>query len=74
MSILFGRNIKLELAELSSTSAIPDTTDACATKCMHFSIKTQLGWIPWKEREAALYSLFERSFGGNAIITFSCPL
>lgn len=75
---LFGRDITVELAHLSGVSSpkdgspqldtalgeTPDAQKGVTTKCMHFSIKTHIGWIPWKEREATLYSLFERAFAG----------
>ncbi|KAI8816155.1 uncharacterized protein EV422DRAFT_572049 [Fimicolochytrium jonesii] len=35
------------------------------TSCMHFLVKSKLGWIAWKEMEATLYSIFERGFGAT---------
>ncbi|KAI8917792.1 hypothetical protein DFJ77DRAFT_457837, partial [Powellomyces hirtus] len=35
------------------------------TSCMHFMVKSKLGWIAWKEMEATLYSIFERAFGAT---------
>ncbi|KAJ3027176.1 hypothetical protein HK097_006219, partial [Rhizophlyctis rosea] len=32
------------------------------TSCMHFRVRSKLGWIAWREREASLYALFERGF------------
>ncbi|KAJ3015983.1 hypothetical protein HKX48_004282 [Thoreauomyces humboldtii] len=37
----------------------------CETSCMHFMVKSKLGWIAWKEMEATLYSIFERGFGAT---------
>ncbi|KAI8906681.1 hypothetical protein EDD86DRAFT_192698, partial [Gorgonomyces haynaldii] len=42
-----------------------ETTPDTDTSTMHFAIKSKLGWIAWKEREASLYSLFERAFAAT---------
>ncbi|KAJ3161703.1 hypothetical protein HDU86_006473 [Geranomyces michiganensis] len=43
----------------------PETEVGAQTSCMHFVAKSKLGWIAWKEMEATLYSIFERSFGAT---------
>ncbi|RKO86460.1 hypothetical protein BDK51DRAFT_25770 [Blyttiomyces helicus] len=43
----------------------PEAPPGSETSCMHFLVKSKLGWIAWKEREASLYALFERSFGAT---------
>lgn len=34
---------------------VPEAAPGADTSTMHFSIKSNLGWIPWKERECSLY-------------------
>ncbi|KAJ3171880.1 hypothetical protein HDU87_008198 [Geranomyces variabilis] len=43
----------------------PETEVGAQTSCMHFVARSKLGWIAWKEMEATLYSIFERSFGAT---------
>lgn len=50
---------------ISALGDVPEAKDGTDTQTMHFSIKTHLGWIPWKERESSLYHLFERSFAAT---------
>ncbi|KAJ3391030.1 hypothetical protein HDU92_000187 [Lobulomyces angularis] len=35
------------------------------TTTMHFLCKSKLGWIAWREKEASLFSLFERAFSAS---------
>ncbi|KAI9005338.1 hypothetical protein BC832DRAFT_539954 [Gaertneriomyces semiglobifer] len=47
---------------LSESNEAPPGTE---TSCMHFQVRSKLGWVAWKEREASLYALFERSFAAT---------
>ncbi|KAI9090016.1 hypothetical protein DFS34DRAFT_597814 [Phlyctochytrium arcticum] len=42
-------------------AALPGTE----TSCMHFLVRSKLGWIVWKEMEASLYAMFERAFAAT---------
>lgn len=56
-----------DMSTSPSSLSIPTSSpigDAPTTN-MHILIHTRMGWIAWKESEAALFSIFERAF--NAI-------
>lgn len=77
--MFFSRPLTSDLADLdgeigglaspkSPVSALTESKEAepgSDTTTMHFLITTKLGWIPWKEREASLFSLFERGFAAT---------
>jgi hypothetical protein len=72
---MFTRNTaKKELEAISTTRTTLENTQTPGenTICFNFEIKTylqillsNLGWIAWKDREAALYALFERAFAAT---------
>ncbi|KAJ3296290.1 hypothetical protein HK104_001770 [Borealophlyctis nickersoniae] len=35
------------------------------TTCMHFRVRSKLGWVAWREMEASLYTLFEKAFAAT---------
>ena len=49
----------------------PEAAPGADTSTMHFSIKSKLGWVAWKEKESSLYrylysfSLLERAFSAT---------
>ncbi|KAJ3305682.1 hypothetical protein HDV03_001090 [Kappamyces sp. JEL0829] len=53
-----------DLQKLATSATAMQNTDLPGRNCstFHFEIKSNLGWIAWKDREAALYMLFERAF------------
>nr|KAJ3420991.1 hypothetical protein HK105_004762 [Polyrhizophydium stewartii] len=80
MSFLFGGEKQQEtLDKLASSTPVaapggtddsplsdaPEAPPGAETTTMHFAITTKLGWIAWKEKEASLFSLFERAFGAT---------
>ncbi|KAI8899055.1 hypothetical protein BC833DRAFT_619753 [Globomyces pollinis-pini] len=44
---------------------IPDDRPGANTTQFNFEIITKIGWIAWKDKEASLYTLFERTFGAT---------
>ena len=60
---MWTRNeINTDLSKLSISERETPLTDAMIevghdTTTMHVAIKTKLGWITWKEKEASLYRL-----------------
>lgn len=67
MNIFTKDTARVELDAISTTRTTLENTDLPGenTICLNFEITTKLGWIAWKDREASLYSLFERGFGAT---------
>ncbi|KAJ3032417.1 hypothetical protein HDV00_007550 [Rhizophlyctis rosea] len=51
--------------EITPLTVAPEAMPGSDTSCMHFRVRTKLGWIAWREREASLYAVFERGFAAT---------
>jgi hypothetical protein len=46
-------------------SEVPEASVGSDTATLHFLADTSLGWVAWREREASLAELFERTFAAS---------
>ena len=62
--MFFSRNTQqkeLENLETNDSRAENTLYPGQNTCCIHFEVKSNLGWMEWKNREAALY-MYKNSF------------